>query len=258
MAIVLRKKSPRAPSIALEDAIDKACKIYDMERCHIAPIDGVAQHIGYKSAGNGATLATLASLKYYGLLERPKDGMGAVSKDVEAFRFAPNQAIKQGLIMKWLKSPAVFAELLDQYAEGLPSDATLKFELIQKGFAPTAADLCLQVFRKSVDFARYFEQTEAETTEMTGNTQSEESTNEPEDSYAPAPMVQTVAITPTSQPAAQGALSDDVDRIPIRLAGGRRAWIEIPMPFYTADKERLKKQIDLLLTNDEEDADDLL
>jgi hypothetical protein len=51
--------------------------------------------------------------------------------------------------------------------------------------------------------------------------------------------------------------SNDVDRIPVRLAGGRRAWIEIPMPFYEADKDRLKKQIDLLLTNDDEDDDSL-
>jgi hypothetical protein len=45
------------------------------------------------------------------------------------------------------------------------------------------------------------------------------------------------------------------DRIPVRLGGGRRAWLEIPVPFYEADKKRLKSQIDLLLTEDEEDDD---
>ena len=43
------------------------------------------------------------------------------------------------------------------------------------------------------------------------------------------------------------------DRIPVRLAGGRRAWLEIPTPFYAADKLRLKAQIDLLLTEEEEE-----
>jgi hypothetical protein len=47
-----------------------------------------------------------------------------------------------------------------------------------------------------------------------------------------------------------------IDRIPIRLAGGRRAWIEIPSPFFSADRERLKKHIDLLLTDDEDDGFD--
>jgi hypothetical protein len=44
------------------------------------------------------------------------------------------------------------------------------------------------------------------------------------------------------------------DRIPIRLPGGRRAWLEIPPVFYEADKARIKAQIDLLLTEDGDSA----
>lgn len=79
-----------------------------------------------------------------------------------------------------------------------------------------------------------------------------------------------VARTGDSEPAAQlqvaasGARSirstsvselegeDELDRIPVRLTGGRRAWLVIPTPFYSADKSRLKAQIDLLLTAEEE------
>ena len=38
----VRKRSPRAPSIPLDDALDKALKIYDKERLHPAPTDVVA------------------------------------------------------------------------------------------------------------------------------------------------------------------------------------------------------------------------
>ena len=48
----------------------------------------------------------------------------------------------------------------------------------------------------------------------------------------------------------------ELDRIPVRLPGGRRAWLSIPTPFYAADKERLKAQIDLLLTEEDETEDD--
>lgn len=246
MSIVGRKKSPRAPSIALGDAIEKACKIYDFERCHAAPADGVAQHMGYKNAGNGTAISAIASLKYYGLLERPKNGMIAVSKDVEAFRFAPTESTKQALIIKWLKSPPVFAELLDKYIEGLPSEATLKFELIQRGFSPAAADLCLQVFLRSVDFSHYFEQPISD--ELQAPTDIVSEIEESEQTFSSS--VQTGHVIAPTQLVITSA--DDVDRIPVRLAGGRRAWIEIPMPFYEVDKERLKKQIDLLLTNDDE------
>lgn len=256
MNAIARKKSPRAPSISLGDAIEKACKIYDKERCHVAPVDGVAQHIGYKNAGNGAALGTIASLKYFGLLDRPKEGMVAVSKDVEAYRFAPSEATKQALITKWLKSPPLFAELLEKYTEGLPSDATLKFELIQKGFAPAAADLCLQVFRRSVDFAHFFERAPYSSATLQAEDDLETGVSDLE--QMAAPVVLTGVAGGATQPTTKGDSRDDVDRIPVRLAGGRRAWIEIPMPFFEADKERLKKQIDLLLTNDEESGNDLL
>lgn len=38
-----------------------------------APTQVVAQNIGYKSANNGAALSALAALRYYGLLDRPKE-----------------------------------------------------------------------------------------------------------------------------------------------------------------------------------------
>lgn len=257
MNTVPRKKSPRAPSIALGDAIDKVTKIYAMERCHAAPTAGAAQHMGYKNADNGTALSAIASLKYYGLLERPQDGMVAVSKEFEAFQFAPTETIKQTLITKWLKSPPVFVELLDKYAEGLPSDATLKFELIHRGFSPPAAEICLQAFRRSVDFAHYYEQSLPAQVETQLNTD-EESSDAGKQPTVSDSGDQTASLSAPSQPVTRTTLSDAADRIPVRLAGGRRAWIEIPIPFYDADKERLKKQIDLLLTDDEEGADDLL
>ena len=259
MNTAMRKRSPRAPSIALSEAIEKASKIYDIERCHAAPAEGVAQHLGYKNAGNGAVMSVLASLRYYGLLERPKDGVVAVSKDIESYKFAPNETIKQALITKWLKSPPVFAELLDKYTESLPSDATLKFELIQKGFSPTGADICQQVFRRSVDFAHYFEHSPLIQAEQDAENDGEDENTEQNEVAAANPAPQSPSASLKLQHAiVPASLSEDADRIPVRLAGGRRAWIEIPIPFYAADKERLKKQIDLLLTDDEEDSDDLL
>jgi hypothetical protein len=257
MTTATRKKSPRAPSLSLGDAVEKACKIYEMERCHAAPVDGVAKHIGYKDAKNGAALSTLASLKYYGLLDRPKDGMLAASKDVEAFRFSPTETIRRSLITKWLKSPQVFSELLDKYTEGLPSDATLKYDLIQRGFAPATAEICLQAFRRSVDYANYFEQSPPTQAESPLVDDIDGGGFEEEQGRAAESEPQGVGTLAPSPPIATVIPNADVDRIPVRLTGGRRAWIEIPMPFYGADKERLKKQIDLLLTNDEESVDDL-
>lgn len=244
-----KKKSPRAPSITLEDAIERALKVYDKERRNPAPIDVIAQNMGYKDSKNGAALAILASLKYYGLLEKIGVGMLAVSKDIEAYKFAPNDQLKTNQIIKWLKTPPVFLELLEKYQAGLPSDATLKFELIQMGFSPEAANSCLQAFIRSVGYAHYFDQpTQNDTPYLDSN--SVVALENRSDNFAgdalPPPSNRT-------QPITASVLSEEIDRIPVRLSGGRRAWIEIPSPFYNSDKERLKAQIDLLITDDVEE-----
>jgi len=93
-----------------------------------------------------AALSALASLRYFGLLEKPEDGKLAVSKDVENYQYAPDPKIKSELLLKWLRAPAIFADLLDRYPEGLPSDASLRFDLMNRGFSPAAGDSTVSVF----------------------------------------------------------------------------------------------------------------
>lgn len=248
---VPRKKSPRAPTIPLDEAIERVMKVYDKERLHPAPTDVVAQNLGYKGASSGSALAAMASLRYYGLLERPRDGLLAVTKDVEALKFAPEESLKRLLILGFLRRPALFAELLEKYSTGLPSDANLKYDLIQRGFLPTTASDVVSVFRRSADFARYFDNGGAD---LSGDTDLPE--------QGPAPSLVASEARESVQPSVAQTSTSEIpdesqyDRIPVRLKGARRAWLVIPTPFFAADKYRLKAQIDLLLTEDEEDADE--
>jgi hypothetical protein len=252
MSDVPRKKSPRAPSIPLEEAIERVRKVYDRERLHAVPTDLVAQHIGYKSANNGSALSTLASLRYYGLMDRPNDGQMAVSKTFEEYKFAPEESIKQSILIGWLTTPPVFAELVEKYSSAIPSDATLRSDLIRKGFSPIGAESVISVFRKSAGFAGY----------LNGGSPNapiaQEALPAPDDAPAQAKEAPTLLAT------SEGSTEDEVravqspgaqaDRIPVRLPGGRRAWLIIPSPFFSSDKVRLKAQIDLLLADDESAA----
>jgi hypothetical protein len=254
VAVILRKKSPRAPSLALDEALDRALRAYEQERLHPAPVDVVAQNIGYKDANNGRALSALASLRYFGLMERPKEGLMCVTKEVEAYKFAPDNVLKHALLVNFLKRPALYGELLDKYESGLPSDANLKFELIQKGFAPQGAEATLAAFRRSVEFADYFGSVSSPADELRGPNNAppvaEESDSEPtaQQQVAASGAFRSIPSTSVSELGGE----DELDRIPVRLTGGRRAWLVIPTPFYTADKSRLKAQIDLLLTEEEE------
>lgn len=240
----LRRKSPRAPSIPLDEAIERVLRVYEKEKRHPTPTEVVAQDIGYKSANNGAALAVLASLRYYGLLERPEDGKLSVAKDVENYQYSPDDKVKRDLLLKWFRMPPVFADLLDRYPGGLPSDANLRFDLINRGFSPSAADSVISVFRRSAEFACPNElQGQRTNVPIAG----EPSTVEPVPSeFSGAPTSRTIASM--LQPASE--LPDGTDKIPVRLPGGRRAWLVIPTPFYESDKARLKAQIDLLLSED--------
>jgi hypothetical protein len=245
---VIKKKSPRAPSITLKDAIERAIRAYDRERLHEAPTEVVAQNIGYKNANSGTALSAIASLRYFGLLLRPRNGFLAVSKEVEAFRYAPTETQRQSLLVGFLMKPPLYQELLRKYDSGLPSDATLKYELIQRGFIPAAAETALSAFKESVAFANYFEESKklAQSEEDDEEQQhADEEASSTQQSQSPVQVGNTLAPT---EPVAE-----EHDRIPVRLSGGRRAWLIIPSPLYKADRDRLKAHIDLLLAEDDED-----
>lgn len=252
MTGIPRKKSPRAPSMPLNEALERVMKIYDRERLHPATTDIISQHLGYKSANSGSALSTLASLRYFGLLDRPKEGMLAVAKEVEAYKFAPDTKLKRSLLLGFLGRPTLYSDLLNKYSSGLPSDANLKYELIQRGFAPQAAESALIVFKESVDFSNYFNYEADDGVAEDTDENFQESLSE---LVATRPAVEkSVPSTPSlSQPAQISREDTELDRIPVRLPGGRRAWLFVPTPFYDADKARLKAQIDLLLTLEDEE-----
>jgi len=251
----IRKKSPRAPSISLDEALDRALKVYDKERLNPAPPDVVAQGMGYKDANNGRALATIASVRYYGLMERHGDGRLGVTKDVESYKYAPSEDMRRAYLRRFVAAPALFAELLERYASGLPSDGNLRYELIQRDFLPATAESLVGILRRSFDFAKVYEQEPQDPTVPV----SEIDETDALVVTVPDLAVPTAAATPAQVPqqSRSSLLRDEEpggghDRIPVRLPGGRRAWLLIPSLFREADKQRLKAQIDLLLTEDDE------
>lgn len=269
----VRKKSPRAPTMALPDALDRVEKIYAQEGRHATPTDIVAQALGYKSAGNGSAAQAIASLRYYGLLERPKEGHLAVSKDYESYKYSPDEAQKQAFLIGWLRTPPVFSTLLDKYDGRLPSDANIRYDLISMGFIPAGADAYVSVFRRSVEFSRFFEQAAAQQ-EHDEQQSPLLGVADPNPLQAemllrmPAPQMHATGHVAQPAPAAHGAAlaggataqaqthNEDVIRVPVRLSKGRCAWLELPIPFYEADKKRLKAYIDMQLADDADEADD--
>lgn len=256
----VRKKSPRAPTMALDDAVERTAKVYEREGRHTLPADIVAQALGYKNAVNGAAAQAIASLRYYGLLERPKEGMLAVTKDFETYLYSPDESQKRALLIGWLRTPSVFATLLDKYEGRLPSDAAIRFDLISIGFIPSGADTYVSAFRRSVDFAGFYDRKPdqwANSPEVASD--ASEDIGAARGAASEPPPVQVEAGTPQATAsgyatpvAPPSAANPDVIRVPVRLPQGRCAWLELPIPFFAADKVRLKAYIDMQLADDED------
>ena len=125
--------------------------------------------------------------------------------------------------------------------------SNLKFDLIQRGFNPSTADECVTSFRDSVNYARFYDQAKSAATEPeepfgTEIIESDSRSN-----------VHTQQIASNAQTTTMRMSVDTKsDQIPIRLPGGRRAWLVVPTPFYESDKKRIVAHLDLLLTDVEE------
>lgn len=276
-------RSPRAPSFALDESVASAIKLYEANGKHSIPAEVAAKTLGYSGMNNGSAARALASLKSFGLLISNNKGDVAVSPDIETYQYAPDEGHRRDQLVRWLRAPKIYDELLNEYHDRLPSDQVIKYKLIKMGFLPNAAEECLKNFRSSVDFANYFstrpekedalelggEQWSGENDKpltLLGHQNQQSFTGLTSLSLGTSPLLSSqTSRTPILQrPKIQGALeavsdpflalapSEDFDRIPVRLSKGRRAWIQVPMPLYKADKEILINQINLILTDEED------
>lgn len=252
-SIELVAKSPRAPQLDLEAALEKALVLYEREQLAEVPLDVVAKNLGYKSANNGAAMSTFATLRYFGLVERSGPGKLRVAKGVRTYKYAPDAETCAALRRDWFMRPPLFAELLEKYPDGLPSDATVRFHLINDlGFRPGMAETVLNVFKKSSTFAPALDE-EALDEEAAGEGLPEIVAADGNAGQVGDPPPMTAASTSHAapiRPVPSSPSPSAQEIIPVRLSGGRRAWISLPEPFYEADKELLKRQIDLVLADE--------
>lgn len=146
-------RSPNYPAISLVDAVDRVKMLYDKDRKAGAPIDVALKHLGYSSR-NGAALRVLAALKTFGLTEE-RDGRIFVSPSaLDVLVYPENDDRRKRPLRDCALKPATYQKVYDRYKDGLPSDETVKAELIREfGFNDKVVDGFLNDFKATLDFA---------------------------------------------------------------------------------------------------------
>lgn len=240
---IVKTRSPQCPSISLREAIEKTESIYKKENKHPVANDAIAQSLGYKNSNNGAAARMMASLAYYGLLNKTGNGKLSVSADYEKYSFAPSSKIKQEFLTKWIHSPKIFSEVVGKYGYNLPSDNALKYDLIERGFKPDAADNAVGVLRDSIHFllenADVSTLHKPETEESNSNEFTDDVEFSAEESTKPP-------LKLTSSP-----VYEAFRIIPVFLPDNREAALHLPRPFKVKDREIIKRQLDAILADDE-------
>ncbi len=223
-----RDRSPSYPAIGLEEAIMRARTLYENERRNWAPADAAVEGWGYTTS-SGLGRVVLAALKKFGLIEDKGIGPNRrvrlsdaglklvldLDEDLEERRVA---------LQETALSPTIHQELWQQYQDGLPSDNTLKRELLlQRGFTERAVSEFIPQFRQTLEFAG-----------LTGNggalTRSIDKTSPQDESL---PMNKTVAVPEMPRRQIVPAPGDAAYTMPI--SAGREVAFRAPFPLSEAE-----------------------
>ena len=156
-----RKKgrSPSYPGIDLQEALARAKTLYGIERRNRIPVMTALEHWGYKSA-SGPGAVVLAALKKFGLVE--DEGTGSkrhvkltplalqIIQDEREDSPERGDAIRQAAML-----PPIHSQLWSEYGGDLPSDANLRFKLLnERAFTESGAAEFIREFRRTIAFAK--------------------------------------------------------------------------------------------------------
>lgn len=142
------QRSPNCPQISFAEAIEKGQIVYKKEHTHPTVKDIIATDLGYKGI-SGSSLSLIGALRQYGILEGSKDAM-RVTNDAVGYFELDNGPEKNGVTMRMVFKPPLFAEMNAQFGISIPSEANLRHWLIKKGFLPKAASDIIRVYKDNI------------------------------------------------------------------------------------------------------------
>lgn len=148
-----RMRSPNYPAIGLEEAVGKIEALYKQDLLVASPKDAALKHMGFEKA-HGEAGRVLATLKSFGLIEEINDRIKLTQRGINIVVREAGDAQRADALRDASISPEIYRQLLKEYRDSLPSDVTLKSELIAvRKFNPNAVDGFIRDFRGTLKFA---------------------------------------------------------------------------------------------------------
>jgi hypothetical protein len=150
MSDLKRVRSPNYPAISLPDAIEATKKLSAKMGRNAGPKEAIAKILGY-SGLNGASMSAISALVKYGLLEKSGEDLKLAERTMKLIAAQSPQEHTEAMFAA-AHAPVLFAELIEQYPNGLPGDEIIRAYLKRKGFADSALPQVIQSFRETMEF----------------------------------------------------------------------------------------------------------
>jgi len=147
-------RSPAYPYVPVHKALERAQELFAQEGTHNAPLSSALSAWGYSHKSSGGR-QTLATMKYYGLVEIAGEGDGRMIKLSEIARKIildqrEDDREKRALIREVALMPSAHKTIYQKYPDGLPSDGTVQHYLVfERGFNTDAAIELLAEFKQT-------------------------------------------------------------------------------------------------------------
>lgn len=227
-------RSPSYPAFDLTEAITKATTVYEKEKRSATTAEVLAGHMGY-SAAVGPGGRAVSALRQYGLIEevngkyRLSDlGYTLVHYDHSSFEW-------RAAIVDAIKGPTLFRELLLEYPEGLPSDATLRNDLLKREFNPSSIPDVVSIFRATMSLVDF----ENPIHNGAGDVAMQNDTTKPES--------QTSAASVLAKKAAEAFMAAKTRTYSFALSPDAKAELNITGDVGSEDLETLRDYIDITI-----------
>lgn len=148
-------RSPNYPAFDLTVALEKSRVIYDEDKRTATTPEVIAGHLGYKHT-DGPGGRALSCLRQYGLLE---ESAGKLKVSDLAFNLLhlPNEDRNKAVLLKQAAlRPNLYRALHEDYPDGIPSDPTLRSNLLNRGFNPDSIEGVIADFKTTLDIAKVY------------------------------------------------------------------------------------------------------
>jgi len=219
-----KNRSPSYPAIDLEEAVERARRLYERENRHLVPVDTAIGAWGY-SPGSGAGMVVIAAMKKFGLLE--DSGSGAdrrVRLTENAYQILIDEREespeRRELLRQAALQPRIHAELWNRYGAEQPSDSTLRYELRKMEYSDEAAQKLTAEWRRTFEYVNLGEESCVPQADQ-------------EASPAANPVFPTATTPATGQQRTQATQAGQSVQLPI--APGKYATLSGPFPVTEAE-----------------------